>query len=77
MLPGTRGAETAFAASVSSYLIGRESMRPDRKRFKSALRKSGPVAERKQFIEDWRAGIRRDLTARCLPYGISRKTEHK
>ena len=35
------------------------------------------MAERKQFIEDWLAGGRRDLAGLSRTYGISRKTGHK
>ena len=38
---------------------------------------TGPVAERKQFIEDWLAGGRRDLAGLSRTYGISCKTGHK
>ena len=40
-------------------------------------KKIGPVAERKQFIEDWLAGGCRDLAGLSRTYGISRKTGHK
>ena len=38
---------------------------------------SGPVEERRKFIEDWLAGRGRDVAGLCRSYGISRKTGHK
>ena len=38
---------------------------------------TGPVAERKQFIEDWLAGGLRDLAGLSRTYGICRKTGHR
>ena len=38
---------------------------------------TGPVAERKRFIEDWLAGGRRDVAGLSRTYGISRQTGHK
>ena len=38
---------------------------------------TGPVEERKRFIEDWLAGGRRDVAGLSRTYGISRKTGHK
>ena len=38
---------------------------------------TGPVEERKKFIEDWLAGGRRDVAGLSRTYGISRKTGHK
>ena len=38
---------------------------------------SGPVEERKKFIEDWLAGRGRDVAGLCRSYGISRKTGYQ
>ena len=38
---------------------------------------TGPVEERKRFIEDWLAGGRRDVAGLSRTYGISRQTGHK
>ena len=37
---------------------------------------TGPVEERKRFVEDWLAGGCRDVAGLSRMYGISRQTGH-
>ena len=66
--PGTSGGETAFPATLGSERIGNTAQTPGKE--------AGPLANRKQLIENWSANGRQDLTGLWGVYGISRETGH-